>query len=97
MKRNGKQKRKNGNDTGYYEIPELSDKYGFFVVVEGRQNAQRLAQENGAGAVWEVIRGFVPMPTGRIWGLVDGHWIKVPEDYRCCSCAECAATAPTHH
>lgn len=43
MKRSGNQKRKNGKDTGYYEIPEMSDKIGAFVVVQGRQNAQRLA------------------------------------------------------
>lgn len=97
MKRSVKQKRNNGDRKGFYEIPEMSERLGAFVVIEGLRRAMQVAQENGADAVWEVNRGFVPMPTGRIWGLVDGQWIKVPEDYRCCSCAECAATAPTHH
>lgn len=97
MKRNGNQKRGNGSRNGFFEIPEMSERFGAFIVVEGLQEAFKVAQEHGASAVWEVVRGFVPMPTGRIWGLIDGQWIKVPEDYRCCSCPECAATAQPKH
>lgn len=98
MKRNGNQKRGNGSRKQYFEIPEMSERYGAFVVVEDLQEAFRVAEANDAGAVWEVERGFVPMPTGRIWGRVQtGEWIKVPDDYRCCTCAECAASAATQH
>lgn len=93
MKRNGKQKQQRGNQNGLYELPELSERYGAFVTVQGFEQARIAAQKAGASVIWEVERvmGIIPVATGNIWALIDDAWVKVPDDYRCCNCAECAA------
>lgn len=79
-----------------YELPELSERFGYFVTALDLATAKAIAEEHGVAAIWKVS-GIIPLFAGKIWSLVDGRWGLVPSDYRCCSCAECAAGAPTKH
>lgn len=65
--------------TGLYEIPQVSEEMGAIACVKGFREVTRFAQAVGADWIREVSDGFDPLPTGRSWRLIAGHWIEVGE------------------
>jgi hypothetical protein len=78
------------NETIRYEVPELSDRFGVFVLAETLSDAQRIARENLCDAVWEVKMAFgiMPLLCGSIHVFRDGKWQLAQKGQRC-TCGTC--------
>jgi hypothetical protein len=92
MKRYGAKRYDTKGAAMKYEVPELSERFGVYIIANTLQDAQRVAIEHGCDAVWEVqlLRGLVPVLAGRIHAYQGGRWQPVQSTGRC-TCGGCTA------
>lgn len=80
----------------YFELPELSERFGCFVTSDTFEGAQAIADAHGVDVIWRVTSppGIpVPLYAGVIWQKTLAGWRIVPPHEGVCQCPTCSPLA----